>query len=136
MKIRELLFIIVLNRVRKVKSGETMTEGFPDLLKRARLEAGYTTRRLKDELRAKGVEASITYTSFVENGTTKPGYNYAATIGQATGIGTEQALRSAFLYRVKWAVDREREQLRILAEEKGLSERTVKRITNLEIPNI
>jgi hypothetical protein len=112
-----------------------MDQGFPELLKSARQEAGYTTRRLKDELKERGVQASITYINFVEKERVKPGYAFSGAVGQLTGIGAEQALRAAFLYRVKWAVDRERDHLRILAEEKGLSAAAVKRITALDIPN-
>lgn len=111
-----------------------MDQGFPELLKSARQKAGFTTRRLKDELCDRGVEASITYINFVEKKRVKPGYDFSRAVGRVTDIGAEQALRAAFLYRVNWAVEMEREKLLVLAEESGLSKKAVERITAFDIP--
>jgi ribosome-binding protein aMBF1 (putative translation factor) len=115
--------------------GGTIKLSYPELLRKARQSAGgLSTRQLKTELEARGVQVSVTFINQVENAKVKPTFDFAYSTAEATGLQIEEALRSAFLYRVRWCVDREREQLRILAEEKGLSSKDIDRITALKLP--
>jgi transcriptional regulator with XRE-family HTH domain len=108
-----------------------MTAGFPELLKSARQSAGLSTRQLKAELEARGVRASVTLINQIENANMKPTFDFAYAAAEASGLQVEEALRAAFLFRIRWCVDREREALRSLARDKGLVPDAVERITSL-----
>lgn len=111
--------------------GGVMKPSFPEMIKNARTKARLTTRQLADELKAQGVRASTPFINQVENSTTKPTFDFAYSAAEATGLSIEEALRAAFLYRVKWCLDREREALRSLAEDKGIQPEAIDRITSL-----
>jgi transcriptional regulator with XRE-family HTH domain len=108
-----------------------MKENFPDMIRTARTKAGLTTRQLSDELTVRGVKASVTLINQVEHATTKPTFDFAYYAAQETDLDPEAALRAAFLYRVKWSIDREKEALRNVAEKEGLGDEAVNRITSL-----
>jgi transcriptional regulator with XRE-family HTH domain len=105
---------------------------FPQMLKEARESAGLTFRQLKHKVDQQGVCTSITLLNFIEKGKTKPTYDTARAIAKVTGIDVEEAMRSAFAYRMKWCFDRERDRLLFTAREQGISQSTVKLILTLE----
>lgn len=108
-----------------------MKLSYPELLRKVRERAGLSTRQLQADLEAKGVQVSATLINQIENAKIKPVFDFAYAAAEATGLRVEEALRAAYLYRVQWCVDRERETLRSLANDKGLSEEVVERITSL-----
>jgi transcriptional regulator with XRE-family HTH domain len=108
-----------------------MAASFSELLKNARQRAGLSTRQLKDELEARDVRASVTLINQIENAKIKPTFDFAYSAAESTGLQVEEALRAAFLFRVRWCVDCEREALRSLAGDKGLLPDAVERITSL-----
>lgn len=108
-----------------------MKENFPDMIRNARAKAGLTTRQLADALSVRGASASVTLINQIERATTKPTFDFAYFAARETGMDPEAALRAAFLYRVKWSIDREKEALRNVAEKEGLGDEAVNRITSL-----
>jgi transcriptional regulator with XRE-family HTH domain len=108
-----------------------MKLSYPGLLRKARERAGLSTRQLQADLEAKGVRASVTFVNQIENAKTKPPFDFVYSAAELTGLQVEEALRAAFVFRVQWCVDRERETLRSLAKDKGLSEEVVEKITSL-----
>lgn len=108
-------------------------KSFPDMLKGGRQSAGLTFRQLKDRLDHQGTPASITQLNLVEKEKMKTTYDLAHATAVATGLDIEEALRSAYLSRIQWTIDREKHNLRQLALAKGLSQETAERITHLEL---
>jgi transcriptional regulator with XRE-family HTH domain len=108
-----------------------MKASFPEMIRRARMKAGLTTRQLADEMGSLGASASITLINQIERSTTKPTFDFAYSAAQVMGMDVEACLRDAFLYRVQWCLDREREALCNLAKREGLGDEAVNRITSL-----
>ncbi len=125
------MFIIVVNenRVESRTGGEL--ESFPEMLRAGRQDAGMTFRGLSERLEEQGSPASITQLNLVEKQKVKPTYRLAYDTAKATGLRVEDALRSAYLYRVQWSIEREKEQLLRLLGETELSAGAFERITAL-----
>jgi transcriptional regulator with XRE-family HTH domain len=104
-------------------------DSFPEVLKKARKDAGMSIRQLKSRMEEAGVPVSITNISFIENGKVKPTYSFVCDAAEATGIDLEQALRAAFLFRLKWSVGKEIAEILAIAEKRKLSEDQIKRVT-------
>jgi hypothetical protein len=77
------------------------------------------------------VLTSVALLNQIENKKIKPTFDFAYSAAESTGLQVEEALRAAFLFRIQWCVDREREALRSIANDKGLLPDAVKRITSL-----
>lgn len=112
-----------------------MSADFPEMMRTSRHDAGLTFRQLKAEIDRKGKPVSITLLNLVEKNKLKPTYELAFDTATATNNDVEELLKAAFLHRVQWSADRERQALRSLAREKGLSEASVDRITSFAVTN-
>ena len=106
---------------------------FPEMLRKARQDANLSIRQLKSKMDTGGQKVSITRINFIENERMKPTYTFAYDAAEAMGLRVEEAMKAAFLFRVKWCIDREKAEVRALARPRGLSPEVVERITYLDI---